>query len=164
MSHPSEELTERPTPCTRRTAQYRAELGADSHDHLYRGVSSPLPLGVVIQVASDVPIGTMTALEIEFPWGEVLTARASVHWSTQAAISTFRLGFRLVNPSLAVGLAIARVAAMFPTRLFDEHCNHARPDTDLLDCPVTSRSPRTDSGTQRIGSCAETPLDLAEIV
>jgi hypothetical protein len=164
MSIPSEQLSERPVPRSGRTAQYRAEIVADSRDHLYRGVSSPLPLGVVIQVSSDVPIGAMTALEIKFPWGEVLTARASVHWSTQTANSTFRLGLRLVNPSLAVGLAIARAAAMFPTRLFDEHCIHTKPTADSTDCPATSRSPRTDSGTQRIGSSVEAPLDRAEIL
>lgn len=144
MSNPPQCYLESPTPNAEGSVQYRAVLGGESADHLYRGVTSPFPIGVVIELDETHPIGTMLTIAIQFPWNEVVSTKAVVHWSTHVGTSVHRVGLRLINPSMAIHLALSRVASMFPTRLFDEQRASLPPKTnhaEVSDCPPTTRSP-----------------------
>jgi len=121
----------------------KARLGWESSCHLYRGAHSPQSMGVVVEMQHDLPVGTVVKVEMEFPWGEVISAKTALHWSTQMNAQTVRVGLRWLNPSPSLGIAVARAATLFPTRLFDEPRAEppAPPDgTDVSDCPSTVRS------------------------
>ena len=144
MSNPPQRYVESPIPNAEGLVQYRAVLGGESADHLYRGVTSPLPIGVVVELDETHPIGTMLTIVIEFPCKELVSTKAVVHWSTEVGTSAHRVGLRFINPSMTIRLALSRVASMFPTRLFDEQCASLQPTTkhaEVSDCPPTARSP-----------------------
>ncbi|MGC4063255.1 MAG: hypothetical protein QM784_01105 [Polyangiaceae bacterium] len=116
-------------------------FGADESSHLYRGATSPNPIGVVVRSSVDLPLSVPAHLTILLPDGESFECRALSHWTSPVAHSEYWIGLRLVNPSRDLCAALTRVAARFPTRLYDEN-PEARVRDDMEDsCPCTLRVP-----------------------
>lgn len=126
----------------------RIRLDRNSSSHLYRGVNSPQPLGIVVQTERDAMLGTLHSLSITTPWGDVLSAKAVVHWSQAVSDACHQIGLRFINPSLALMRAVWRIAELFPTRSFDEptddlaesSANRNDASVEDADCPATWRS------------------------
>lgn len=118
-------------------------FGADSSSHLYRGVSSPNPIGIVVRSPLEPPLSSAALLSLHLPFNEVHDCRALLHWSSPIGNFEFWLGFRLINSSRALCLALGRLALDYPTRLYDEWTESGRSrdcaDPDMT-CPRTLRS------------------------
>ncbi|MGE5788785.1 MAG: hypothetical protein ACM3ZE_29610, partial [Myxococcales bacterium] len=120
-----------------------AVLGRESRDHLYRGVSSPHPIGVVIETEREEALGAVRRLSLVTPWGETITGTGVVHWLSPISNQrVYRIGLRFVNPSQAFSRAILRVTEQFPTRLFDEpEGQQSAGNNEAHECPSTRRCP-----------------------
>lgn len=141
MSDPSLPIPPNPS-STQEPCEHVAVLGRDSRAHLYRGVSSPHPIGVVVEAEREEVLGTIRRLSLVTPWGEAITGAGVVHWISPINNKEYRVGLRFVNPSQAFSRAISRITEQFPTRLFDEpQAPRSTGDLEAQDCPSTRRCP-----------------------
>jgi hypothetical protein len=116
-------------------------FGVDESSHLYRGVTSPNPIGVVLRSSFELAVSTPALLTMRLPEGGAFECRALLHWTSPVARAEHWLGFRLLNPSRELSAALLRIAARFPTRLYDEgpRTTGNKDDSDET-CPCTLRT------------------------
>lgn len=136
--------------------QLRVEvvLSDDGSSHLYRGLTSPNPIGVVVRSPVEPGLFAVARLSLHFR-GETYECLAQLHWTSKASQNESWLGFRWVNPSPALKRAMNCIAQDYPTRLYDEwsssrETRHGVPREASraaeLDCPSTRRSVQTTAG------------------